>query len=329
MNKHKWYSFLIAGLILILLPISAVACGTQSQVAETGGGPSAQANVPTSQIPKNYADFEVGPLTITRSGVSVGEAATIFATVTNTGGMGGIYKAVLLIDGKEADEKDVSVGPKGTETVTFQVTRSAAGSYKVEIGKSAAILSVYGWPYKIQYDAGSAYGEPLSVAGDFGHIVHFSPPATPFRIQKIELYTNTVVSKDSDWTDKYVTLRIWDSDGNRQLWSVDVPWRTFWDETTSFWKEIAIPDVSVSGDFYVEIVTHSDQFGNEIIAWPSSPDVRPAIFLGHDKPKPYIDEAVSSDETRSGVSNMGKLVEVTVKYQGFNWLIRVEGDGSL
>jgi hypothetical protein len=329
MNKHNWHLFLVAGLILMLLSISVVACGPQAQVPGTGGSSPSQADVPTSQIPKDYADFEVGPLTITRSGVSVGEMATVSATVTNTGGVGGIYKAVLLIDGKEADKKDVSVEPKGTAIVSFQVSRSAAGSYKVEIGKSAAILSVYGWPYKIQYDAGSAYGEPLSVAGDLGHIVHFSPPATPFRIQKIELYTSTVVANDSDWTDKYATVRIWDSEGNRQLWSTDVNWRTFWNETTSFWREIEVPNVSVNGDFYVEIVTHSYQFGDEIITYHSGPEVSPAVFVGRDKPKPYVDEGVSSDETRSGVSNMGKLVEVPVKYQGFNWLIRVEGDGSL
>jgi len=329
MNKHKWYSFLVAGLILMLLSISAVACGPQPQVPGTGGDSSSQADVPTKPISKEYADFEVGPLTITRSGVSVGELATVSATVTNTGDVGGTYEAVLVIDGKEADKKGVSVGANGTQMVTFQVTMSAAGIYKLEIGRSAAILAAYGWPYTIQYDAGTAYGGLLSVSGDYGHMVHFSPPATPFRIQKVALYTNAVVSGDSDWTDKYATLRIWDSDGNRQLWSVDVNWRTFWSETESFWKEIDVPNVSVNGDFYVEIVTHSDQFGEEIIAWPWASDVRPAMFLGHDKSKPYIDEAVSYGETRSGVSNMGKFIEMPSKYEGVNWLIRVVGDGSL
>ncbi|UCH51664.1 MAG: hypothetical protein JSV54_02595, partial [Chloroflexota bacterium] len=160
MNKHKWYSFLGAGLILILLPISAVACG-QAQIPGMDGDSSPQTDVP---IPKEYADFEVGPLTVTRSGVSVGELATVAATVTNTGGVGGIYDAVLLIDGKEADRKNVSVGPNSAATVTFQVTMGAAGIYKLEIEKSAAVLTVYGWPYTIQYDDGTAHGELLSVS---------------------------------------------------------------------------------------------------------------------------------------------------------------------
>ncbi|UCH50475.1 MAG: hypothetical protein JSV54_05500, partial [Chloroflexota bacterium] len=204
----------------------------------------------------------------------------------------------------------------------------AAGIYKLEIEKSAAVLTVYGWPYTIQYDDGTAHGELLSVSGDYGHMVHFSPPTTPFKVQKIKLYTNTVVADPSDW-ERLVSFRIWDSGGNRQVWTLDVPWQDFWDETAGFWQSVDVPDVSVNGDFYVEIVTHSDQFGEEIISYPWGPEVRPAIFLGHDKSKPYIDEAVALGMTRSGVSNMGQFIEIPTKYQGVNWLIRVEGDGSL
>lgn len=326
MNNHKWYSFLVAGLILMLLPITVAACGTQSRVPGVGGG-STLPGV-SSEVAKNYADFEVGPIIVTRNGVSVDETANVSATVTNSGGVGGVYKAVLLVDGKEVNKKDVSIGPKGSDIVVFQVTKASAGSYKLEIGKSAAVLNVYGWPYKIQYDAGSAYGNSLSVAGDYGHMVHFTPPTVPFKVQKIDFYANALVPKDSDWTDKQITLRIWDS-SNKQLWAIDVPWRTVWDETTSLWKQIDVPNVSVDGDFYVEVVTHSGQFSDDIVAPASGPSISPAVFVGIDNPTPYIDEAVSSRETRSGVSSMGKYVDVQIKYQGFNWLVRVEGDGSL
>ena len=330
MNKHNWYSFLVAGLILMLLSISAVACGPQSQVPGTGGDSSSQADAPTVPIPKDYADFEVGPLTVTRSGVSVGEVANISAVVTNTGDVGGTYNAVLVIDGKEADKKDVSVGSKSTEKVSFQVAKNVPGSYKLEIGESAAILNVYEWPYKIQYDSGTASPDLLSVTGDLGHMVHFSPPAVPFKVQKIELYVQTHIVDESDWVDRYVTVRIWDSGRNNQLWSIDVPWRAFFDEKKTFWKEIAVPNVIANGDFYVEVVTHSERSGDEIIPSPWVPEIPPAIFLGYDKPKnPYISAPVSPEETHSSVSRMGEIIEVPVKYQGINWLIRVEGDGRL
>jgi hypothetical protein len=329
MSKHIWNRILISGLVLLLLPISAVACSSQSQVTEEGKAASSGTGTPP--IVKPYADFEVGPLTVVRSGVSVGEVATVSTTVTNTGDVAGIYKAVLTVDGKQVDQKDVSVGPKGTERFTFQVSKEAAGSYKLAIGDSTAMLNVYEWPYTIMYDSGVPYGELLSVAGDFGHIVRFTPPAVPFRIQEIDVYAQARARDESDWYNRFVTVRILDS-GNNQLWSKDLPWRFFWSETGSFWKEIEVPNVSVNGDFKVEIVTHSDQFGEEIVAWPWSTEVRPAIFLGYDRPKPspYITTAVVPVGTRSGVcDNMGNLIELPEKYQGLDWLIHVDGDGRL
>ncbi|MCJ7655018.1 MAG: hypothetical protein MUO97_06935 [Dehalococcoidia bacterium] len=328
MSRYCRYLIFAVGFILLLFPISAIGCGSQSLIPGAGTVSLDGANA-TNPIPKDYADFAVGPLMVTRSGVSVGEMATVFTNVTNTGGVKGAYTAVLTIDEQQADKKDVSIGPEGNEGVTFQVTKNVPGSYKLAIGDSAATLNVYQWPYKIQYDLGSIHGEPLSVAGDYGHIVHFSPPATPFEIQKIEVYVQAVVAEESEWTDKLVTVRIWNSGRNQQLWSVDFPWRAFWNEVGSFWKEIDVPNVSVDGDFYVEIITHSNQFQGEMVAWSWGSEVRPAIFVGYDLPNPYIASAVSSTETRSGISNMGQPVEVPAKYQGLNWLIRVTGDGSL
>ncbi len=329
MNKHNWYRFLILGLVLLLLPISAMACGSQSQGNEAE--PSGVV-VPTNPVPKAYADFEVGSLTVTRDGVSVGEMATVSTTVTNTGDVEGIYKAVLTIDGKEANQKDVSVGARGTEMITFQVAKDVPGSYELAIGESAAMLTVYEWPHKVQYDSGNLHGL-LSLAGDLGHIVHFTPPTTPFRVQKIETYVKTRVADKSDWGDRYFTVRIWSSDRSKQLWSENIKWGAFYSEVATFWKEIDVPNVSVDGDFWVEIVTHSEQqFDEEITAWYLSPEVlHPAIFVGYDKPEPspYITAYVAPIETQSGVSDAGNLIEVPVKYQGINWLIRVEGNGKL
>jgi hypothetical protein len=325
MNGYRYLIF-ISGLVLLLMPVLALGC-TQS-IPGTGNVSSDGAKS-TNPIPKDFAEFVVGPLMVTRSGVSVGEMSTVSTKVTNTGGIQGTYTAVLTIDGQQAAKKDIKIGPGGTENVSFQVNRNAAGSYKLEIGNSAATLNVYQWPYKIQYDLGNTAGELLSVAGDYGHIVHFSPPAIPFKIQKIELYMQTSVANDSEFTGRFVTVRIWDSGRNQQLWSKDFPWRDFWNETGSFWKEIAVPNVSAPGDFYVEFVTHSNQFQGQMLAWPWGSEVRPAIFVGYDLPNPYVGSAVSSTETRSGISLMGQPVEVPVKYQGLNWLIRVDGDGSL
>jgi hypothetical protein len=325
MFKYNRYSILVVGLILLLLPYAVLGCGTQSAPAAVPPNAANTAN----QITKEYADFVVGPLTASRSGVSVGETSTISTTITNTGGIEGAYSAVLKVNGQEAARKDVPIGPGASQVVTFQVTKDTAGSYELAVGNSKATLNVYQWPYIIQYDLGSATGELLSVAGDNGHIVHFTPPAIPFRVQEIDVYVQAIVANESEWTDKLITIRIWDSGKTRQLWSINLPWRAFWNETGGFWKQVDVPNVSVNGDFYVEMVTHSNQFGEGIIAWPWGSDVRPAIFVGYDRPNPYIESSVSTTETRSGISNMGQPVEAPGKYQGINWLIRVEGDGRL
>ena len=325
MKKYR-YLILAIGLIILILPLLAIGC-TQA-VPEPGKVSPNAGNVP-NRIAKEYADFVVGPLSVVRNGVSVGEAATVAATITNTGGIQGTYTAVLDIDGKQADTKIVTVGPGKTEAVSFQVTKNTPGIYKLEIGQSAATLSVYQWPYTIQYDLGNAYGELLSVSGDYGHIVHFSPPATPFKIQKIDLYVHGTVTKDSDWDNRSATVRIWDSGKTQQVWSVNLPWTDFRSDVGSFWKEIEVPNVSTNGDFYVEIVTHSPVFQGEMVAWPWGPEVSPALFIGYDRPNQYITSAVSSVATRSGISLMGQPVSVPVKYEGLNWLIRVKGDGSL
>lgn len=323
---HRYLIFGL-GLVLLLFPILLAGCGPQSQAPSTV--PSSGGTNATNPIPKDYAAFEVGPLSVVRNGVGIGEAATVSTSVTNTGGIQGTYSAVLTVDGKQAGQKDVAIGPGASESVSFQVTESVPGGYKLEIDGSTATLNVYQWPVSLQYDLGNAYGESLSLSNDYGHMVHFTPPTTPFKIQSIDVYVQASVVKDTDWDNRFVTVRIWNSGRTQQLWSTDLPWRYFRNDVGSFWKTIQVPNVSADGDFYVEIVTHSDQFQGEMAAWPWGSEVRPAIFVGYARPNPYQGSTVSLTETRSGISEMGQPVELQTKYQGLNWLIRVEGDGSL
>jgi hypothetical protein len=318
------YLILGLGLVLLLFPVIAAGCGTQTQTPSTASQP---ANV-NNPIPKDFAEFEIGPLSVVRNGVGVGEAATVSTEVTNTGDIQGTYDAVLTVDGQQADQKNVVMGPGSTQSVSFQVAENMPGSYKVEIDGSSAILNVYKWPYTIQYDGGNNYGESVSLSNDYGHIVHFTPPTTPFKVQSIDVYVQTAVSNNSDWDNRFVTVRIWNAGRTQQLWSTDLPWRDFRMDVVSFWKTIEVPNVSTDGDFYVEIVTHSNQFQGEMAAWQWGPEVRPAIFVGYDRPNPYQTSTVSTTETRSSISDMGQFEEIPTKYYGLNWLIRVVGDGS-
>ncbi len=322
--SHR-YLIVGMGLLLLLFPVLAVGCGPQAipGIVSSPSGPGA------NPIPKAYAEFEVGGLSVVRPAVTVGETAKVSTSITNTGGVQGTYKAVLTVNGKKAGEQDVAVAPGANVPISFQVSENQPGSYILEIGGISATLDVYTWPYTIKYDLNNVYGESLSLSNDYGHIVHFTPPAAPFKIQKIDVYVQASVDKDTEWDNKFVTVRIWNSARTQQLWTVELPWRDFRLDVLSFWKTIDVPNVVAAGDFYVEIVTHSNQFQGEMAAWPWGPEVRPAIFVGYDWPNPYQTKAVSISETRSGISENGQLVEIPSKYQGMNWLIRVTGDGSL
>jgi hypothetical protein len=321
------YLFFGLGLLLLLVPTVLAGCGPQSQAPGTVS--SSEGTNTSNPIPKDYSEFQVGPLSVVRNGVGIGEAATVSASVTNTGGIQGTYNAVLTVDGKQTSQKDVAIGPGATESVSFQVTENTPGGYKLEIDGSTATLNVYQWPVSIQYDLGNTYGESVSLSNDYGHIVHFTPPTTPFKIQTIDVYVQASVSNKSDWDNRFVTVRIWNSNRTQQLWSVDLPWSDFRNDVGSFWKTIQVPNVTTNGDFYVEIVTHSNQFQGEMASWSWGPEVRPAIFLGYDRSTPYQTSTISTTETRSTISEMGQFVDIPTKYEGLNWLIRVQGDGSI
>jgi hypothetical protein len=333
MRNSKWHKILIP-LFLFLLIVPAAACSQPSTTKDM-------------EQPVQPAEFSVGPVTLAPSTVMVGDVVAVAATVTNTGGVSGTYTAALSIDGQEADKKDIAIGPGGNEQVSFQLTETTAGSYNLAIGSSTTTLIVYDWsPYTIQYDESQGVPVGIYIKGEEGHIVHFTPPAKAFKIQKIKMYGTAKVSNTSEFDDNVITVRIWDKEGNNQLWSQDFPWRLFFGE---YWQEVAVPDIRVNDDFLVEIVTHSEPDGDPIgfaqIA-PGTPqvlasdsdvlktleeiggDVRSVVVIGIDYPEAFADSPLERPETRSGYSLMGKVIDpVTGMLKGIRWLIRVEGEG--
>ena len=306
MNKSKLYSILFIGLVLLLAnPI--VACGPDPSTVET---PPSEPSPPSEQPAKKPAEFEVGSLTITPSGVMVGDSATVTTTVKNTGDVTGTYTAILAIEGEEADRKDVSVEPGDSEEVSFEVTKTSAGSYELTIGDSSAIMTVYDWrPYTIQYDKGEVigWGWGTYVSGEGGQIVHFTPLAKPFRIQKIRISGHAKVEDFADWDKKQFTVRIWNKDKTQQLWSEEFPWRLFMG--MGGWRDIDVRDILVNDDFHVEVVTHSDE----------SP-AKNLIAIHYEE---------SEGETRSGISYMGLIREASSFFgEDKIWFIRAEGEGA-
>ena len=303
MTRRMQYLFrrLLATAALIAIVLSLPTCVQPEQPVEE---PPA-AGQPTEERP---AEFEVGSLTFTPSTILSDDSATVTASVTNTGGITGTYTAVLTVDGHEAGRNDLSLEPGRSKEVSFQVTTTSAGDYELAIGESRAVMTVYDWcPYTIQYDKGKSVGLwSIYLAGEFGHIVHFTPPAKPFKIRRIKVEGYAEVEDFADWDERDFTVRIWDDGKTRQLWSQDFPWRLFMGFKGSI--EIPVPDIRVDDDFHVEVVTHSDE-----------PPAKNFIGL-------YYEE--SEGETRSGASYLGSPAPLKARFQSINWFIRVQGEGA-
>jgi len=336
MQKSKWYKIL-APCVFILLIVPVAACSQPSTTEDL-------------EQPVQPAEFSVGPVTLAPSTAMVGDVVTVAATVTNTGDVSGTYTAALSIDGQEADKKDITIEPGGSQQVSFQLTKTTAGSYNLAIGSSSTTLTVYDWsPYTIQYFESQGALAAIYVSGENGHIVHFTPPAKAFRIQKIKIYGTVYILNTSEFDEKYITVRIWDKEGNNQLWSQDFPWRLFMGD--AHWQEIKVPDIRVDDDFNVELVTNSNPmsirdgipvpggdpigiytFGVSGIAGRGGvkrPDVWSVVVIGFDYPQSNTNAPLNRPETRSGYSLMGKLIDPGQdRLKGIRWLIRVEGEGA-
>lgn len=331
MQQWKLYLIIVPSLVFLLF----------ATVAACSQPPATTENQPASQKP---AEFEVGPITFEPFTVMVGDLFTATATVKNVGDIAGTYTATLSIDGQEVDSKAIPVDPGGSQQTSFQVSKTIAGKYQIAIGNSSTVLTVYNWnSYTIQYDGADGSTVGAYVDGEQGHIINFSPPNRAFKIQKIRIFGTTKIKTTSE-LDNHITVRIWDKDGNNQLWSQDFPWRLFLGES---WQEIKVPDVRVNDDFLVEVVTHSTAQGDPIgfasmtgiIPIPSEEigniilapvgDVQSAVLIGCNYPPSYIDLPSYHAETRSGYSSMGKLIDPGQgRLKGIQWLIRVEGEGA-
>lgn len=119
MKKHAIATRVIALLPVIVL-IGVIACAK----------------------PAGPAEFQVASLKLSPSEVSTGELVAVIADIENIGGAEGTYNATLKVDGVEVETKDVVVAAGDTETILFEVTRDAPGTYTVSLGKLTATFEV-------------------------------------------------------------------------------------------------------------------------------------------------------------------------------------------
>jgi len=88
------------------------------------------------------ASFTVSDLKVSPTSVKPGEQVTITVTVANNGGTEGSYNAVLKINDVDEAQKQVTLGPKGKQEITFTTSQETIGNYSVAIAGESSSFKV-------------------------------------------------------------------------------------------------------------------------------------------------------------------------------------------
>jgi hypothetical protein len=86
--------------------------------------------------------FEVLSLEITPPQIITGEKATIEVKIRNNDTKTITYNVPLMINGVADDRKSVTLTPGATELITFMLTKSQAGTYRIAVGSRETTLVV-------------------------------------------------------------------------------------------------------------------------------------------------------------------------------------------
>lgn len=113
--KGKLWALVLAGLALA---VSGVACQPRE------------------------AKFEITSFEVVPRELGVGETVTVAAKVKNAGSAQGRYFLRLMVSGADQESKEVSLAAGGTETVEFQVSRDAPGTYEVKLNGRSGTFTV-------------------------------------------------------------------------------------------------------------------------------------------------------------------------------------------
>ena len=86
--------------------------------------------------------FEVSSLDITPPKVITGEKATVEVEIRNSNAKLDTYNVPLMVNGVADDRKSITLAPGATELITFTLTRSQAGTYRISVGSKESNLVV-------------------------------------------------------------------------------------------------------------------------------------------------------------------------------------------
>lgn len=271
-------------------------------------------------VPKP-AEFIVNKLVVIPTEVAQAENITITAEIGNIGGVSDNYTAVLNVDGKERDRQIISIGPSENKTCVFSLNESNSGPHTVEIGGLKQDFTVTEKTYLLQHDAGN-FDSWWFRNDPWGQWIRFSPPVVPFQVNKV-----LIIGRRTDFNrpeNKYYTIKIWEGDFKKELYSKDYPYSKFKTSFDGIENEIN-PPVIVKGSFTVEFISHS-----EITSWSAGQNPVGKVILiaadySPDSPGNIGISAIGSNN----IPEFEMMFPYGPKLKNGSWIIRVEGQRGI
>ncbi|MFA5399895.1 MAG: hypothetical protein WC169_01080 [Dehalococcoidia bacterium] len=171
--------------------------------------------------------------------------------------------------------------------------------------------------YLLKHDNG-IFSDSYCLWDPRGLCVSYSPPVTPFKINKIFIRGYRTDFPNAEG--KTYTVKIWDGDFGKELYSYDYPYSKFSTNATMVEHTIS-PPLIVTDNFTVDFISHS-----ESVKEGAKPNI--AIYITYDN-------TLSINE-HSGISWLGKYDDAAVervikknpKYLYAAWMIQIEGSGQ-
>lgn len=264
------------------------------------------------------AKIVVNKLEVTPNEIAAGETVTINTQLSNIGGISENYTAILNIDGKERDRITIVIEPSENRTVTFMIQESSIGKHDVEINDVNSNFTVYETAkYTLKHDNNQM--DYFWYRGDPGGLwIKYNPPTVPFYIDKI-----VIAGKRTDFSQpekKQYTIKIWDQDFKKELYSKDYPYTNFSTYAKMVTHEIN-PPLVVSDNFTIEVISHCE---GQPGGWPNDKTI--AIATDHSVgSSQYIGSSMFGSNSINDWNSMVKWDPMLV-YS--SWIIRVEGTGK-
>ena len=205
--------------------------------------------------------------------------------------------------------------------LTFAVVAVVVVGWQLQRTPTTAVVTPEG--LELMYDDGIAEGYISPHLG--GYLVSFTPPSTPFIINKVKICG---VTWGTGWEGTEFELQIWDKEQNA-LYSGDYPFDMFPSVISPAaaqsqlgkappWIEIAVPNIAVETDFFIHVYagTMKGQ-GLHLGADDSTTNMNSDVTVA------VTEEVYKTRDTWPYPKNMWFADKSKV-----NWMIRVTGQDS-